>query len=123
MDLAGLDIEPPEPFHGRSFAPLIRDKQADPLRDFVVSSMFLRKENGRPPREACTPVVYTQEWAYVPIGAEGEKELFYLKEDPYAEKNVYARHREQAEEMHGMLIEWMKGVEAPAEAVEVFESG
>jgi len=122
MDLAGLDIEPPEPFHGRSFAPLLRGKQADPLRDFVVSSTFLRKENGRPPREACTPIVYTQEWAYAPIGAEGEKELFLLKEDPYAENNVYTRHREQAEEMHGMLIEWMKGVEAPAEAVEVFES-
>ena len=121
MDLAGLEIEPPEPFHGKSFAPFMRGEDAKPLHEFVVSGAFLRKKEGEEMKEVSTPVVYTEEWAYTPIGLEGNPELFNLNEDPYAENNVYADNKETADKMHEKLIQWMKEMDAPEEALEIFQ--
>lgn len=44
FDLAGLELEPPQAFHGRSFAPVLRGEDQEVLRNCAVSSSFLRQE-------------------------------------------------------------------------------
>jgi len=128
MDLAGAAPEtpsaPPEPFHGRSFAPLLRGEPQDPLRDFAVSGTFLRRAESGLQTKACTPVLYSlagdEPVAYVPIGANGNPELYYLADDPLAERNVAEDHADAAANWHGRLLDWMVELEAPVEAMAVF---
>jgi len=120
LELAGVQAEPPKSFHGKSFAPMLRGQAQPPLRDFVISAQYLRGD----PREAgatrTTPVVYTREWAYAPIGQERTPELFDLKSDPCAERNVIADNPGVAEEMHEKLLGWLAEMNAPEEAVAAF---
>ncbi len=122
LDLAGIDVAPPQPFHGRSFAPMLRGESQPPLHEYVISASFLRLENGSIPAEWVTPVVYTEKWAYVPVGADGERELYDLQADPYAEANVISEHPDVADDLHGKLLAWLQEVEAPEEAIAVFRS-
>ncbi|MEE8398263.1 MAG: sulfatase, partial [Desulfobacterales bacterium] len=86
LDLAGVDPETPEPFHGHSFASALRGESPDTGIDCAVTGNFLRlTEDGRIPPKATTPVIYTADWAYAPIGPERQRQLFDLKADPYAE--------------------------------------
>jgi arylsulfatase A-like enzyme len=120
IDLAGLDVKPPLPFHGRSFAPMLRGEKGGPGREFVISGQFARRDKIVGGVPFCTPVLYTRKWAYVPIGAEGEPELFDLEKDPCAEKDLAAGNAAVVKELHGKLLDWLKGIDAPQEAVEVF---
>ncbi|MBU0607595.1 MAG: sulfatase-like hydrolase/transferase, partial [Armatimonadetes bacterium] len=115
-DLAGVTLEPPEPFHGRSFAPHLQCEDADPVREVAVSATFLRPGQ-MIGRKATTPVVYTPEWAYVPVGAEGEKELYRLPDDPYAETNVIADSPAVADDLHRRLAAELRALGAPDEAI------
>ena len=65
-------------------------------------------------------MVYSEKWAYVPIGPDEETELYRLEDDPYAEKNVADANPEIVEEMHGQLVAWFEEIGAPAEAIEVY---
>ena len=71
--------------------------------------------------KATTPVVYTDEWAYVPVGPQGERQLFGLCSDPYAERNMIAGHSDDADRLHAKLLEWLRKVEAPTETIHLFE--
>jgi arylsulfatase A-like enzyme len=118
LDLAGVTVQPPEPFHGRSFAELARGKRARWERDFVVTAAHLRKkEDGRIPPKAVTPMIYTRKWACAPIGAEGAPELFDLETDPLAERNLAARRPKLVKELRAKLIGWLKEIGSPAEAI------
>ena len=119
LELAGLEVDPPDPFHGRSFAPMLRGEPQEPLHDCAISASRLRIEPGEPPRKWTTPVLYTEKWAYAPIGMEGERELYDLDADPYAESNVAADHPEVVSELHGRLVEWLKEMGAPEEALAI----
>ena len=122
LDLAGAGVEPPEPFHGKSFAPLLRGESRGPLRDFAVCASHLRHDavkGGQ--RKANTPVLYTEKWAYAPFGMEGERELFDLDADPDAETNVAAANPEVVQELHRKLVGWLHEVGAPADAIEPFK--
>jgi len=121
LDLAGVDVEPPEPFHGQSFAPMLRGEAQAPLRNEAVAACFMRDKPAVPPGKACTPVLYTRQWAYAPLGPEGEQQLFDLASDPYAETNVAADHPDRVAELRGQFFGWMRDVGAPAEAVAVYE--
>jgi arylsulfatase A-like enzyme len=122
LELAGAEADPPEPFHGRSFAPLLRGEPAGPLHEFAITASFLRApEGGKIAAKSVTPVVYTEQWAYAPIGADGQRELYDLTTDPYAETDVAADHPAVADELHGKLVGWLKDIDAPAEARAVFE--
>ena len=68
-----------------------------------------------------TPVLYTEKWAYAPIGAAGQRELYDLDSDPYAETDVAAEYPHVVTELHGKLVAWLKALDAPAEAIAVFE--
>jgi len=120
IDLNGLDVEPPAPFHGVSFAPSLRGKDQAPSRDVAICGCHLRSQDGKAKDQACTPVVYSESWAYVPIGPYEETELYRLDDDPYGEKNVADANPEIVEEMHGQLVAWFEEIGAPPEAIEVY---
>ena len=121
LDLAGIHVEPPDPFHGRSFAPMLRDEPQDPLHDCAITAGFLRIKPGEQPAKWTTPVLYTQKWAYAPIGAHGERELYDLETDPQAETNVAADHPQTVSQLHERFMQWLRDMHAPAEAIAVFE--
>lgn len=115
-DLAGLTLEAPEPLHGRSFAPHLRGEAAEPIRQVAVSAGFLRADQRIGPC-ATTPVLYTHEWAYAPVGAHGDRELCRLTDDPYAEKSVLSEAPSVADDLHQRLLEELRAVGAPEEAI------
>jgi arylsulfatase A-like enzyme len=120
LDLSHLQAAPPVPFHGQSFATALRGSAQPPLREWATTGCFLRNKDGAVPAKATTPVVYTHKWAYAPIGAQGTAELFDLDVDPYAETNVIADHAEVAREMRDNLLQWLREIEAPDAAAEVY---
>ena len=121
LDLAGVRAEPPEPMHGRSFAPLLRGKSSDPLHECVVSAGYTRLQDGALPDNCVTPVVYTERWAYAPVDSYGGRQLFDLSVDPLAETNVIDDHPDEADDLHDALIQELQQLEAPHEAVEVWQ--
>jgi arylsulfatase A-like enzyme len=122
LDLAGLTVETPEPLHGRSFAPLIRGEPTEWPCDFAVAASFLRKKDGQPiTRKAVTPVVYTRQWAYAPIGAEAQCELYDIEADPYCLSDLAADNPAVCDELHAKLLGFLKDLNAPPEAAAVFE--
>ena len=122
VNLVGVDVEPPEPFHGRSFADALRGKTEKTDNDCAVSACMLRiPKEGKIPAGATTPVLYTDDWAYVPIGPKWQRQLFAIKDDPYCENNVAANHPDVVKKLHDRLAKWLKDLDAPPEALAVFE--
>jgi len=122
VELAGVDANPPDPFHGRSFAHALSGETADTGVDCAVSSGFLRlTEEGTIAANDTTPVLYTRDWAYAPIGANGEPELYDIKSDPYAETDIAAANPDTVKELHRKLIAWLQDLDAPAETLAVLE--
>ncbi len=120
LDLAGLQVSSPEPLHGRSFAPQLRG-EAVPGRDCAIAASFGEMRPGAPARKWTTPVLYTEKWAYAPIGANGERELFELERDPYAETNVAGDHPALVRGLHARFAEWLREVDAPPAAAQTLE--
>ena len=120
MDLAGVEVEPPEPFHGCSFADILRGG-GGLFRDVAIAGCHMRLREGSVPAQCVTPVVYTGDWAYVPIGPAGERELFDLGADPYGLTNVAADNAAVADELHSRLLGWLRAIDAPPGATAPFE--
>jgi len=118
FDLAGVRVDPPEPVHGSSFAPMLRDRKQESIRDAAISASFLRSPDGSLRPDATTPGIYTKKWFYTPFGPRGREELSALKSDPYAEKNVARQHPAVCKQLHGSLLNWLKRMDAPEEAAE-----
>jgi len=116
FDLAGVEPEPPEPLHGTSFAPMLRGEPQEAIRDCAISASFGKLDYDTLPQKATTPVVYTQKWAYAPIGAEGERELYDLGADPACDANVAADHADVCDDLHTRLLGWLDGIDAPETA-------
>lgn len=121
LDLAGVEVNPPEPCHGRSFAPMLRNEPQQPLHTCAISASYLRIKPGEQPTKWTTPVLYTEHWAYAPIGADGKPELYDLETDAYAESNRAFDHPEVVTELHGRLLDRLKELDAPQEARAVFK--
>jgi len=117
VELAGIEVAPPEPFHGQSFAPLLRGEAGGPGREFAISASFSREPADAEPTKWVTPVLYTEKWAYCPIGADGGRELFDLETDAGAESNIASKHPDVVEQLHAKLLGWLKQMDAPPEAV------
>ena len=119
-DLTGVAVTPPQPFHGRSFAPALRGAQQTPIREIAVCSATLRDGVTGPPKKWTTPVVYTDTWAYAPVGAEGGRELYRLADDPYGERNIVSSHPEVAADLHEKLLVWLNEMEAPSSVIALY---
>ena len=117
LDLAGITVHPPEPLHGVSFAPLLRGESDEPIRDCAIASAFFRHTPDEEPHGWETPVLYTDKWAYVPIGMTGSRELYDLKTDPYAETDLADQYPKIVEQLHRKLLDWLTDIGAPDEAV------
>lgn len=116
-DLADAEVEPPEPFHGRSFANALRSGSWE-HRDFVVSGCRVRsREAGSVPRKATTPFLVTEKWGYAPVGANGTPELYDLSVDPLAAEDISADNEDTVREMHELLISHLKEHDAPDDAL------
>lgn len=120
IELNGLQVGPPDPFHGRSFAPALFGDEQAPIHDVAICGCFLRAPEGRVSNTAVTPVVYTERWAYAPIGPDSQPELFDLAADPYGETNVLADHADIAKDLHSRLVQWLTEIGAPEEAISVY---
>ena len=116
LDLAGVDASPPEPFHGRSFAGLLAGRSRKPIRDFAVCASSIRSAACPLAPGATTPMLYTDRWAYTPIGSAGPCELYDLKRDPCATKNLARKHPRIAAEMHRTLVTYLEDMDAPPES-------
>lgn len=87
-DLAGIELEPPEAFQGRSFASALRESRPD-HRDLAVTGTFVRPgDDGRLPSKCVTPWVTDGRWGLAPVGASGSPELYDIVADPFAENDV-----------------------------------
>ena len=120
LELAGVEVTPPEPFHGASFAPLVRGEDLPPLREFAISGAC-SVDNGRFRPCGTTPVVYSEEWAYAPVGQEGERELYSLKDDPLTQTDVAAGHPDVVDGLHAKMLAWLGHMNAPAEWIAALE--
>ena len=120
MDLADVEVAPPQPFHGRSFAPLLRGEQQAPLREFAICSATLRDGTNGPPEKWTTPVIYTDTWAYVPIGQEGARELYNLGDDSYGERNIASSHTEVVIDLHAKFVSWLREMEVPSIVIDLY---
>ena len=120
LELAGVEQAPPEPFHGRSFARALRGDAGGTGVECAVSGGFLRlTEDGRIPPKATTPVIYTEDWAYAPVGPERERQLFDLKADPYAETNIAADHPDRVKDLHERFTTWLQDLDSPTETLDL----
>jgi arylsulfatase A-like enzyme len=120
LDLARVDPSAPEPFHGRSFAAALRGDAAHIGVDCAVSASFLRPaEDGGIRAKSVTPVLYTEDWTYAPIGPEGERQLFDSKSDPYAENDLAAANPDAVKALQERLIGWLRDLGAPAEVIDL----
>ena len=122
LELAGVKAAPPQAFHGKSFAAMLGGQAAEPLRDFAITASHLRVGGKQGiSRKHVTPVLYTKQWAYAPIGPAGEQELFDLQADAYCENNVASDHPDVVKELHEKLTDWLKEIDAPKEAIAPFK--
>jgi len=126
LDLAGLKVAPPDPFHGRSFAPLLRGESDKPINNLAITAAFLKRRDGSVSPKAVTPkantpMVYTTKWAFAPVGSEGEPELYDLEADPGALRNVAPKNPAMVEEMRSKALTWLNSVGAPKEAIRMFQ--
>ena len=118
-DVAGVTVDPPEPFQGRSFADALRAGRGS-HRDVVVSGCFTRSANGRPvPAKAVTPFVVSSSWGYAPVGARGRPELYNLAADPLATRDLADENGNEnvIREIHEQFLAYLRQHDAPAEAM------
>ena len=118
-DLADLTLAPPDPLHGRSCAALLRGESSEPVREFVLSGFtdFLTKRGHTEP-----PVMYTDRWAYVPVGVDGSRELYDLSVDPLATNDVHAGQAEVVDRLHEKLVNWLHEVGVPHDQIRLFDN-
>ncbi len=116
-ELAGLSLEPPDPLHGTSFASQLRGQETLTRREFAVSASYLRAPEGAIPTTSVTPVVYTDQWIYIPVDADGQVGLYDRQVDPGAEINVAADYATVTHAMQEMVQGYMTQLATPAAAM------
>ena len=123
-ELAGVDITPPQPLQGRSFATqLLAGSGA--LRESVITAAHARPAAATPdqlPARASTPFLRAANWGYAPVGPDGAPQLFDLAADPRAEHDVAEANRATVAELHELLLASLKEYGAGAAAQALWRS-
>lgn len=121
LELAGVEVEPPEPFHGKSFAKHLRGESTDEINECAITAAVINfKPGAGNPLAATVPVVYADNWAFAPIGSEGPPELYDLSSDPLAANNIVADHPDVVADMREKALRWLRRVDAPRKLDKVF---
>jgi arylsulfatase A-like enzyme len=99
LDLASIGLETAVPndvnFDSISFAPLLHDDEAQPLRDFAYADLFAP---GRPTLRTI------RNESYKLLVTDGEEELYNLADDPYEHNNLLATDlSDEARQNYGNL--------------------
>ena len=91
LDLLGIPI----PYHaqGKSLVPLIKKKNASPLRKYVFGQL------------PYLSTIRSKEWKFS-VNKNGTKELFHLQSDPGEQRNIYFRKRHIASKLESELKKW-----------------
>jgi len=109
-ELAGVDIAPPQPVQGRSFAAQLL-AGGGVLREHVITAAHTRPAAATPdqlPARASTPFLRAANWGYAPVGPGGAPQLFDLAADPRAEHDVAEANRATVAELHELLLASLK---------------
>ena len=113
-DLANLEINPPKPFDGISFAEnLLQGKGKH--RDHAVSGCNLKSPDSTPPRRSTTPFLVTDQWGYAPVGVHGKPELYELGVDPLATDDIADQNELIVNELHSLFISHLMQYQASEE--------
>jgi arylsulfatase A-like enzyme len=115
-DLAGVNVSPPKPFDGLSFADAIVNGDMR-HREFAVSGCHIQTEGSNPPRQASTPFLVTDRWGYAPVGAQGRPELYDLSVDRLAARDVAADHEAEVHGLHELFLQHLSKHGAPDEVM------
>ena len=122
-EISGAEIDPPAKLDGRSFAKQLKAGSGD-CRNYAVTAANLtgKYDYDVYPEKGVTPFITTQEFGYAPVGADGTAELYNLKEDPFAENDIAARHPEKLRELHDLLINELKDYGADQDLIDFWIS-
>ena len=110
-------IEPiPESVEGQTLVPIVNDT-SQPGREYVVSALpftnrddmvgFVNDWNTRMDVDSTTTVT-TDEWSLIYATQPGMSELYHLPSDPKQTRNVISERPEIAQELHKLLVGFMK---------------
>jgi arylsulfatase A-like enzyme len=133
LELAGVDADHPEPFHGRSFAsPLKNAGQSHRAytvgnrheSSFATLPSLTGMKNPRSARKADsnnTPFIITERWGLAPIGEHGRPQLYDLSADSRCEHDVYDDERATAKDLLDLFFEQMKEADAKPESLDFWQ--
>lgn len=105
-ELAGVNVRPPVPLQGRSFARALHAGESR-HREVVVSGCYIQSSDGLPPHKASTPFLVTPKWGYAPVGAQGRPELYALTTDPLAEHDLAAQHPDIVTQLQQVFLTYL----------------
>jgi arylsulfatase A-like enzyme len=114
LDLCGKDI--PSSVEGHSLLPALQD-HSTAGRDYVISAHPFVNAGGmirsiddvsRKASKASTATVTTPDWSLLYNIDPGLSELYHLSKDPAQEKNVINQQPQKAQELHKLLVKFMK---------------
>ncbi len=121
IELAGVKAEPPKKFDGISFAKAVL-KSKGAHRDHLVSGCHIKADPNVRPRKAVTPFLVTDRWGYAPVGAYGKPELYDIRRDPLAERNIAAGHAKVVAQLHGLFLDHLKSYGASEACLALWRS-
>jgi len=119
-DLAGVTLEPPKPFEGRSFADSLLSGDTH-HREYAITATHISSQNNIVPRRAVTPFLVTERWGYAPIGSLGHPELFDLIEDPLASNNLAEDNGALLTELHQLFMAYLLEHNAPEKCISLWQ--
>src|SRR5205085_1020571 len=111
-ELAGVEVHPPVPLQGRSFARALHTGETQ-HRECVVSGCHVKSSEGSLPTRASTPFLVTREWGYAPVGAQGKPELYALTADPLAAHDLAAQHPDVVAQLQQVFLQYLAEYAAP----------
>ncbi len=115
LDLAGLPI--PDTVQGKSLLPVLRG-EAEDIRELAFS--------GTAPNATADQALITVRdgrWMLHDFTDRDRWELYDGENDPAQECNVIEEHPQEADRLHGGLLEFLKTHDAPPQIVRWFETG